>query len=150
MSTPRIKVVRDAFTTQSTLGKMFLDGKEFCNTLEQVVRAPGIKIPKLTAIPEGVYEVVFAYSGHFERNVPHLKDVPGFSEIEIHIANFPKDVKGCLGLGFTRSLNFVGMSGKAIEEFEAWLHEALKADKMYIEITSETNGRGVYPASDKR
>jgi len=64
---------RDTFgtdeTTKTTLGKIYISNEYFCETLEDVVRAKGIKIPKITAIPansEG-YSVGIRYS-------PLLKD----------------------------------------------------------------------------
>ena len=43
----------------------------------------------------------------------HILDVPDRELILMHIGNYPKNSKGCILLGNTRALNFVGDSRKA-------------------------------------
>ncbi len=61
------------------------------------------KIPGKTAIPAGTYRLTLRRSEHFDRELPHLEDVPGFTETMIHGANIPLDVKGCIGTGRRRT-----------------------------------------------
>lgn len=52
-----------------------------------------------TLIPEGTYPFTYYFSPLNKCNVVLLKDVPGFEFIELHVANFPYEVKGCTALG---------------------------------------------------
>lgn len=138
----KLKLVRDTFTQKSTIGRLFIDGAEFCHTLEDCVRA--VKIPNETAIPEGTYRVFINHSNRFDRNMPLVSDVPGFEGIRIHAGNTDKDTEGCILLGFTRSTDFIGESRKAFDLFFDRLSHCFAAlDIVTLEVTSETNGRGV-------
>ena len=74
-----------------TIGKLYIDGKYFCDTLEDTVRAPGVKIPGRTAIPAGKYQIEITESIRFNRLMPIIKDVPGFSGVRIHSGNTAED-----------------------------------------------------------
>ena len=50
------------------------------------------------AVPAGIYDVYFSWSGRFQRMTPHLK-VPFRTEIEIHNANYPRQLSGCIAIG---------------------------------------------------
>jgi hypothetical protein len=56
-------------------------------------------VPDETCIPAGSYKVEDLYSAHFNRLCPHLVGVPGRTEIEIHPASRPSDLKGCCAIG---------------------------------------------------
>ena len=102
-----ITVERKWFTPHSTVGEMRLDGAFFCFTLEP--RADQTQ-GKPYCIPAGQYPVTLAMSARFQMITPHVMDVPGFSEIEIHPGNFPKDTEGCCLVGSVRDVDFVGNS----------------------------------------
>jgi len=76
------------------LGDLLIDGVRFCNTLDPLV------------VPEGTYKVRKYKSPHFGYFVPQLQDVPGHTEIEIHIGNFPRDTTGCFLVGFSASAGY--------------------------------------------
>ena len=102
-----IVVQRDTFTGNSTTGEMLLDGRFECYTLEpRTDRSEG----KPYCIPAGRYLVILAWSERFQQLTPHLQDVPGFTEIEIHPGNFPSDTEGCTVVGTTRGVDMVGSS----------------------------------------
>lgn len=91
-----------------TIGKMYIDGKYFCDTLEDRVRDLNkngkfdngeVKIAGETAIPYGRYQVVVTMSPKFKRELPRLLNVPNFKGILIHRGNTDKDSSGCLLLG---------------------------------------------------
>ncbi len=87
-------VTRKTFTTLSTIGDLAIDGAFFGHTLE-----PPKRDQKPCCIPVGTYDVSIRYSQKHVRLIPHVENVPGFSEIEIHVGNFPKDTEGCLLVG---------------------------------------------------
>ena len=108
----RIEVLRDAFSSKSTGSRISLDGVHECFGLEPPVLDGDVK-PR--AIPDGTYRVTIRWSQKHKRDVPHVEDVPGFEEIEIHIGNFPNDTKGCLLVGESRGEDFVGNSAVAFK-----------------------------------
>jgi len=86
---------------QYTIGRLYIDGEYFCDTLEDKVRdlAKEKKIPGETAIPAGTYSVVVNSSPRFKRMLPRLLNVPHFEGILIHRGNTAKDSSGCILVG---------------------------------------------------
>ena len=80
-----------------TIGRLYIDGQYFCDTLEDTVREK--KIMHKTAIPEGTYEVIVNRSPKFKRDLPRLLNVPNFEGILIHRGNTPNDTSGCILVG---------------------------------------------------
>lgn len=122
-----------------TVGKMYLNGEPFCETLEDTVRtiAPDGtgKIKGKTAIPAGRYLVTLTYSPKFGRVLPLLHRVPHFSAIRIHSGNTAADTDGCILVGKNKAVGKVLESRKT----EAALMEILLAcqaagDTIYISI----------------
>lgn len=66
--------------------------------LEDEVRT-GPKIDGRTAIPPGRYRVVLSFSGRFQKKMPELLNVPGFTGIRLHGGNTAADTLGCPMLG---------------------------------------------------
>jgi hypothetical protein len=87
---------------QRTFGELSIDGKFECYTLEDTVRESGEKIPGRTAIPAGKYTVVVNWSNRFQKYLPLLLDVPGFTGVRIHSGNTEKDTEGCILVGKDR------------------------------------------------
>ena len=106
-----LRVERQTFTSFSTAGDLFIDGEHFCYTLE-----PKQEPPKPYCIPEGTYSLVKRFSPKHGRDVPHVENVPGFEEIEIHWGNFPQNTDGCLLVGRTKGTDFVGASKLAFSD----------------------------------
>src|SRR5258708_4153577 len=108
----RILVKRRWFTAHATTGELFLDGLKFGYTLE-----PPKREEKPCAIPEGTYDVTIRWSEKFSRLMPHVEDVPGFTAVEIHWGNFPRDTEACLLIGLTRDpqQEFIGQSKLAFD-----------------------------------
>lgn len=113
-----------------TVGKLYIDGKYFCDTLEDKVRE--VKIKNETAIPAGTYKVIVNMSPRFKRLLPRLLDVPGFEGILIHRGNTDKDTSGCILVGENK------VKGKVINStpYEKKLVEILK-NESDISITIE-------------
>lgn len=108
-----LTLIRESSSTQSTMGKLMVDGVFECYTLEDVVRAT--KIAGETAIPAGTYKVIIDMSNRFKRLLPLVVDVPGFAGIRIHPGNTAKDTEGCILVGTSRSKDFVGNSRVAFD-----------------------------------
>ena len=66
-------------------------------------------------MPKGVYEVEKRNTNKSKYKYEHLhiKGVPNRELILVHVGNYPKNSKGCILVGNTRALNFVGESRKA-------------------------------------
>lgn len=97
-----------------TIGRMSIDDKYFCDTLEDTVRAPGLKIPGKTAIPAGKYKIKLTESLRFGRLMPRLENVPGFTGVLIHAGNTAEDTEGCILVGKNR------VKGKVLDSRETF------------------------------
>lgn len=102
-----------------TIGKLYVDGVYFCDTLEDEDRGlsssmslaaiKATKIAGATAIPTGTYRVrMDTYSQKFGKKpsytfckgkLPRLVDVPAYEGVLIHIGNTAGDTAGCLLVG---------------------------------------------------
>lgn len=133
-----IDVKRDARVGASTLGKLYIDGIYQCETLEDVVRAPGVKIHGQTAIPAGEYQVLVTMSQRFKRLLPLLLDVPGFEGVRIHPGNTDADTEGCILVGRGRERNIVTDSRAAFGPLMNAIEGARRAhEPVTIRITDE-------------
>lgn len=116
----QIKVVRDTFTEQCTLGKMYIDGKYFAETLEDKDRGLNqalpleenkrLKVKGQTCIPYGKYKGIVNVSPSKKRLLPRLLNVPAFDGILIHKGNTNADSLGCILVGTKRGLNQIMQS----------------------------------------
>ena len=130
---------------KATVGELFIDGIFFSNTLEDTDRhlenyskdeMCSHKIPKQTCIPRGTYEVTIDWSPHFNRNMPHIQNVPCFDGVRIHIGNRPEDTEGCLLVGIydVHLRDFVSHSKETFDEFFADLLGAVSVGPVTIKI----------------
>ena len=133
----RIKIIRDTFSDESTIGKLYIDGEYFCETLEdkdRFLEAGGVKIYGKTCIPRGTYQLAITMSNRFKKELPLLLNVPQFEGIRIHAGNTAADTDGCILLGRTRRNNFVENSRDAVNEFIEKLAKMLEDDEVWIEV----------------
>lgn len=124
----KIKVDRIYKGESYTIGKMYLNGEYFCDTLEDAIRP--VKIPNETAIPAGTYKVEVTYSPRFKRNLPLLVDVPNYTGIRIHNGSNKDHTSGCILVGFNTSKGILSDSRKVSD----LLTEKLKSLSEPIEI----------------
>lgn len=103
-----------------TIGRLYVNGILFCNTLEDKDRGlkqtdslTSIRSKKIygeTAIPTGVYKIdmetaspkysaVKWYKDLCKGKMPRLKNVPGFEGVLIHPGNTALDTLGCILVG---------------------------------------------------
>jgi len=137
-------VLRKEYTKNSTIGELLIDNKFFCYTLEDTDRqivndsiikwTPKLKIKGATAIPYGRYEVIINFSNRFQQSMPLLLNVPDYLGIRIHAGNTDKNTEGCLLVGFTKSVDFIGNSRSAYKSLFPIIREALKTGKVNIGI----------------
>lgn len=127
-----------------TIGNLFINGKFYCNILEDPVRdinkngtfdCGEFKISGHTAIPYGRYEIKVTYSPRFKRKLPLLLDVKHFEGIRIHRGNTNKDTSGCLIPGNNTKKGMVLNSTKYELELTKMIEECnLRREKVFIEI----------------
>ena len=124
----KIKVDRIYKGESYTIGKMYLNGEYFCDTLEDAIRP--VKIPNETAIPAGTYKVEVTYSPRFKRNLPLLVDVPNYTGIRIHNGSNKDHTSGCILVGFNTAKGKLTNSRKTSDK----LTNLLKSLSEPIEI----------------
>lgn len=120
-----------------TVGRLYVDGKFFCNTLEDTVRDLNEekKVPGKTAIPAGEYKVIFNWSPKFGRNLPRLLNVPAFDGILIHPGNTAEDSAGCILVGKNTAVGRLTNSRYTSDCLNALIEDAQrKGENITIEI----------------
>ena len=139
-----ITLNRIAKKSKYTIGKLYIDGEYFCDTIEdtdrgltQTMTDAQIKSKKVygqTAIPTGTYRVIINYSNKFKRQMPLLLNVPGFLGIRIHSGNTEKDTEGCLIVGKNKVVGKVIESKDTYNKLFSMLCEANKKEAIKITI----------------
>ena len=109
----KIEIKRLHKTENSTIGELTIDGKFECYTLEDKER--DIKIKGETAISKGTYKVIINQSNRFKRLLPLLLNVNDFEGVRIHSGNSNHDTEGCILVGKTYSIDYIGQSRKAFD-----------------------------------
>ena len=120
MDTVELILKRIAAKKDYTIGRLYVNGKRFCDTLENTDRGLdmatpldellGKKIDGKTAIPTGTYRITMSHkSPKFSKidyyrdfcggYMPRLLQVPGFEGILIHRGNWEDATEGCLLVG---------------------------------------------------
>lgn len=139
-----ITLNRIAKKSKYTIGKLYIDGEYFCDTIEdtdrgltQTMTDAQIKSKKVygqTAIPTGTYRIIISYSNKFKRQMPLLLNVPGFLGIRIHSGNTEKDTEGCLIVGKNKVVGKVIESKDTYNKLFSMLCEANKKEAIKITI----------------
>ena len=118
---------RIAHRDSYTIGKLFVDGSYFCDTIEDKDRGLQQSLPLsvnlakkrkgVTAIPVGRYRVTLGVkSPRFSQKtqykaiggyLPRLVNVPAFDGVLIHIGNTANDTEGCILVGRNTKVGMV-------------------------------------------
>jgi len=108
-------IIRDTFTEKSTIGRLFINGESFCDTLEN----PWIDNQRsISCIPKGNYKVRLRLARESAtRDYLHLlvQDVPNRDWILFHRGNTAKDTSGCILVGNGRQQDIVENSRLAMD-----------------------------------
>lgn len=150
----KLTIKRTITRNSYTLGKLYVDGVYFCDTLEDKDRGltqnmsteqiKSMKVPGETAIPKGTYRVTLdvvspkfsKYPFYMETcggKLPRLIDVKGYEGVLIHVADGPKRdslVQGCIGIGNLSAEEYL-MNGKKVF---AELYNKMKGNNIELEI----------------
>jgi hypothetical protein len=99
----KIVIERFAFKQDYTIGNIFINGTQICNSLEDTVRELGKhgegKILEKTAIPAGKYKMMLTFWPKYQIWTPSLFNVPFFEGIRIHSGNNAEQTHGCILTG---------------------------------------------------
>lgn len=132
MKEAKLKLVRDTYTSKSTIGKLYVNDKFICDTLEDVCRdlnrdgdlddAGEKKIYGETAIPAGTYKMIINISPRFKKLLPRLIGIKDYDGVLVHSGNAPIDTHGCILTG-DRGIDVLkgGTSVKALNRLMAEL-----------------------------
>lgn len=151
-----IKVDRKWKKETYSIGNLYINGKYFCNTLEDKDRGlkqtdpialiKSRKVYGETAIPTGRYEITLAitspkysavkwYKDLCNGKMPRLLNVPGFDGILIHPGNTALDSFGCLLVGRNTAKGKVTDSRNWFKKLYKEMKKAYdKGEKIYITI----------------
>jgi len=146
----KLNLVRTTYTDKSTIGKLYINGIQFCYTLEDKFRSDNEeKIWGKTAIPCGTYEITYRtesemlekeYKTRFadiknERGMLWIRNIPGFEYVYIHVGNDDNDTNGCILVGTTKAVDFVGNSVIAYKVIYKMIADELdKGNKVLITV----------------
>lgn len=132
----KLKVTRQQFEPECTIGALTVNGFAQCYTLEDVVRPTGEpKVFGQTAIPTGTYKVIITFSPHFQRDLPLLLNVPNFEGVRIHPGNTAADTEGCILVGVDRLADSIGHSRIAFDALFPKIQQAIAAgEEVTIEV----------------
>ena len=149
---------RIALRSEYTIGKLYVDGKYVCDTIEDTVRdldkdgkfANGeVKIPGKTAIPYGRYEITmkvkspkysnfskYSWAKKYDGYLPRLLNVPYFDGVLIHVGNSALDSEACVLVGENK---VVGKVINSVNTFRKLMDEYLvpakkRNEQIYIDI----------------
>ena len=127
-----------------TIGKLYVDGVYFCDTIEDRDRGlkqdaayaanKRLKVQHETAIPTGRYQVTLGVQSQRFKDkkayafckgyLPRLLNVPCFDGVLIHIGNTAKDSSGCILVGENKVKGQVINSTKTFVKLYSRLREA--------------------------
>lgn len=139
-----LRLERIALRSEYTIGKLYVDGKYVCDTIEDTVRdldkdgkfANGeVKIPGKTAIPYGRYEITmkvkspkysnfskYSWAKKYDGYLPRLLNVSQFDGVLMHVGNSAMNSEGCIIVGENK---VVGKVINSVNTFRRLMDEYL-------------------------
>ena len=151
-----LKLKRIAKKNGYTIGKLSINGKYFCDTLEDSDRGLDSsmsldvlkhkKLTHITAIPTGRYQVTMDvisprlsksnfYKQYGGGRVPRLLNIPAFEGILIHCGNTAKDTDGCILVGKNSKVGMVLDSKITYSKLYPLLEAAYKCnERIFITV----------------
>ena len=141
----QILIQRHALKAGYTIGRMEINGRYFCDTLEDTDRGlsdemsedeiAALKVKDATASPTGTYRIdMQTRSPRFGRVLPRLISVKGYAGVLIHSGNTAADTEGCILVGENRERGKVLNSRATLESLLVFLRAA-QAEGEEIELT---------------
>ena len=147
-----IQLCREKYTARSTTGQLYFTedgGSPFCYTLEDTVRADGIKVKRETALPAGLVKVGINFSNRFQREMAIIftedngymvkKDNVIIKGSRFHGGNTHKDTEGC-PLCAKNRINEETIQGSMEKEVTAKIKAILKkkgVSFLWMRITND-------------
>ncbi len=129
----KLKLIRDTFTKEATLGRLYSNGKFLAYTLERPWKENKNNI---SCIPFGNYEcrVRLAHeSGKLKYRHIIVENVPNRDFILFHRGNKVEDSQGCILTGLTRDKECVWNSTEAHKQ----LMDTLGSDSVNLSLSVE-------------
>jgi len=129
----KLELKRIALKPNYTIGKLFINGTYYCDTIEDKVIDlnkngkfdDGLtKVMHRTAIPYGTFKVVVNHSPKFNRELPRLLDVPYFEGILIHNGSDQNSSSGCIIVGENKTVGKVTNSTFYMNNLTARIKDA--------------------------
>lgn len=140
----KLKLKRICFKDTYTIGRLYIDDKYFCDTLEDKNRDLNkngkfdngeVKVYSETCIPFGTYSIKLTYAPKFKRELPWIQNVPSFSGILIHRGTTSKNTSGCVLVGENKVVGkLINSASYEIKLVELIKEATTKGDKVTIEI----------------
>ena len=146
----KLTLKRIALKPTYTIGKLYIDDKYFCDTLEDTVRDLNKngkfdngekKIKGETAIPYGTYEITTnivsqrfknrVWAKPYGGKIPRLINVPSFDGVLLHPGSSAEDTSGCLLVGKN---TIVGRLADSQKTFHALMQKIKNQKNLTIEI----------------
>jgi hypothetical protein len=129
-----LRLERMAYLDEGTFGKLYLPNGKLFFTVER----PWLdNLPRVSCVPEGTYPLIRDYFDRGGYETFQVMDVSGRSQILIHVANWPKDVEGCIGVGLGLDLgNFMVTSSRLA--FRAFMESLPGDEERQIQIVSRS------------
>ena len=148
----RLKLIRKYKLPAYTIGKLYINGVYFCDTLEDTDRGLSDSISVediakrkkygITAIPYGTYRIDMntispkyqkrnpTYTRAYQHKLPRLLNVKGFEGVLIHAGNTANDTLGCVLVGKNT------VKGKVLQSQATWkaLMDRLLTDRNNITL----------------
>ena len=140
-----VLITRINFNEKWTEGKLFIDGRYICDTLEDrdrklydymsVEEIMKNKVYDETCIPYGRYKLTIDYSNKFKKYLIRINNVKGFDGTRIHSLNTADESLGCCGVGKKTSDGWISESRKTYAIVHSIVQaELAKGNDVWLEI----------------